>query len=548
MAALDLTSVRKRANGLFKGFTRGQIAMLAIALAGTVVGAFLFLNWASTTTYASLYSGLSAKDAASVTQELTARGVQYQLANGGATIMVPEQQLYQLRLDLSAKGLPESGATGWDLLDKQGLTTSDFRQRVDFQRALEGELSKTIGSLQGVKAATVHLVIPRSDIFSADDRKPSASVLVATTESTPLSSQQVKAIVHLVASSVEGLTPEQVTLADAKGRVLSAAGNDPLGSGDDRADQNRVFEQNLARQLTTMLESVTGPGKAKVTVTAALDFDRRQTTTERFPADPNQATAPVVRETTNDENYAGTGTPAGGPLGPVVNAPQQGANGAQTTYTKKAGDKTYAVGKVTESFTSAPGAVKRLSVAVLVDEGVGVDEARVGDLVRAASGYDEARGDLVQVTTLPFDETVATDATKALDEAAKAEEAAGSGLDETITTAATVFLVSLILLLAWRSAKRPERLRKKAEALAAAQDKEERERVQATMREAVDAARALGGPREVMVAGEQQDLILIPQLIAPASSQETRQINDLIERQPDDVARMLRTWLADRRG
>jgi flagellar M-ring protein FliF len=192
--------------------------------------------------------------------------------------------------------------------------------------------------------------------------------------------------------------------------------------------------------------------------------------------------------------------------------------------------------------------VKRLSVAVLVDEGVGVDEARVGDLVRAASGYDEARGDLVQVTTLPFDETVATDATKALDEAAKAEEAAGSGLDETITTAATVFLVSLILLLAWRSAKRPERLRKKAEALAAAQDKEERERVQATMREAVDAARALGGPREVMVAGEQQDLILIPQLIAPASSQETRQINDLIERQPDDVARMLRTWLADRRG
>ncbi len=154
-----------------------------------------------------LFNNLSGEDASAIVENLTAEGVTYELADGGATIMVPKDQVYDLRIQMSGQGLPANSDSGYALLDKQGITTSEFMQHVGYQRALEGELNKTIGSIDGVQAATVHLAIPQKDVFSDDAEKPTASVLIAAQGNTPLSNQQVQSVVHLVASSVDGLDP-----------------------------------------------------------------------------------------------------------------------------------------------------------------------------------------------------------------------------------------------------------------------------------------------------------------------------------------------------
>src|SRR5690349_7284891 len=251
MAALDINGARRRAAGVWSGFTSGQKTMLGLAIAAVVVGGYMFTKWAAQPTRAPLYGNLASSDAASVTQELSGKGVQYKLADGGATVMVPQAQVYQLRLDMSAKGLPTGGSQGYSLLDKQGITTSEFRQRVDYQRALEGELARTIGAIDGVSGADVHLVIPADDVFADDSRKPSASVLLRPkTAGKKFSSDQVRAVVNLVAGSVEGLTPDAVTVADSTGHTLSAPGADGLAdSGDAQATQATAFEDGLARSI-----------------------------------------------------------------------------------------------------------------------------------------------------------------------------------------------------------------------------------------------------------------------------------------------------------
>src|SRR5690242_5168193 len=194
--------VVKRVTGTFGAFTPGQKAVTIFAVIGLVAGGMLFAKWASKPTYAPLFSNLSSTDASAIVDKLNSGGTPYQLANGGGTIMVPQSQVYDLRLKMSGQGLPSQSDTGYSLLDKQGLTTSDFMQNVDYQRALEGELGKTIKSIDGVQGATVHLALPQKDVFATDTQKPTASVLVTTALGRTLSSDQVQSIVHLVAASV----------------------------------------------------------------------------------------------------------------------------------------------------------------------------------------------------------------------------------------------------------------------------------------------------------------------------------------------------------
>ena len=228
--------------------------------------------------------------------------------------------MYQLRLDMSAKGLPTGGSQGYALLDKQGITTSEFRQRVDYQRALEGELARTIGAIDGVAGADVHLVIPADDVFADDSRQPSASVLLRpTTQGKKFGTDQVRAIVNLVAGSVEGLSPEAVTVADSGGHVLSAPRR-----GRPRRLRRRPGARRPAPSRTGWPAASRrcwppspAPAGRCVRVKADLDFDERSTTTERFDQPPAGQTAPVVDESTSNETFAGPGasTAAGGVLG-----------------------------------------------------------------------------------------------------------------------------------------------------------------------------------------------------------------------------------------
>src|SRR4051794_5678607 len=347
--ALDVTVARRRAASVWSGFTSGQKTMLGLAVAAVVMGGYFFTQWAGQPTWTPLYGNLSATDAGSVTQELAGKGVRYKLSDGGATVLVPQADVYQLRLNLSASGLPTGGSQGYALLDKEGITSSEFRQRVDYQRALEGELAKTVGAIDGVSAATVHLVIPPNDVFAEDSHKPTASVLVQNTPGKNMAPGQVQAVVHLVSSSVEGLSPNDVTVADSKGNVLSAPGDDgmALAQGDARTQQTQAYQDTMSHSLQDMLATVIGPGHAVVKVTADLDYDQRSTTTEQFD---NAKPAPPLTEQTSTETFTGAGGPQpGGLLGtaPTTVPGQTGTATAANNYNKNDAARTFAVGKVT---------------------------------------------------------------------------------------------------------------------------------------------------------------------------------------------------------
>src|SRR5438477_10108837 len=338
MPAINVDQLKRKATQTLAGFSTGQKVITGLAVLGLVGGGMFFSSWASKPNYTPLFSNLQPSDAAAVTQKLTSSKVPFKLADGGATVMVPQNQVYQQRLNLSASGLPTGGAQGYSLLDKQGITTSEFRQRVDYQRALEGELARTIGAIDGVSGADVHLVIPADDVFADDSRKPSASVLLRPkTAGKKFSSDQVRAVVNLVAGSVEGLTPDAVTVADSAGHVLSAPGADGLAdSGDAQATQAQAFEDGLARSLEDMLAPVTGAGGAVVRVKADLDFDQRSTTTESFAQPAAGQTSPVVNESTSQESFAGPGASnaAGGVLGTTGQNTTTNAASTANNYSK----------------------------------------------------------------------------------------------------------------------------------------------------------------------------------------------------------------------
>src|SRR3954466_8132740 len=265
----------RRITDAFKSFTPGQKAVTITAVIALVIGGYFFATWASKPSYSILFNNLSTKDASAIVDSLQKSGTSYELANDGQTVLVPQDQVNNLRLTLSGEGLPGDAGTGYSLLDQQGITTSDFMQHTNYQRALEGELSNTIKSIDGVEGATVPLGIPQKDVFANDQDKPTASVLVASKATQPLSGQQVQAIVHLVASSVEGLDPTEITVAGADGKILSTGGGAAVGTGADGGNESQTvsFQNRLNASLQNMLDSVVGPGHAVVTTTAELDFD-----------------------------------------------------------------------------------------------------------------------------------------------------------------------------------------------------------------------------------------------------------------------------------
>src|SRR6185437_7296327 len=233
----DFKRILDRGRAVYGEFTAGQKTITALVVVGLIVGAYLFSGWASKPTYTPLFSNLAASDASAITDKLSAAKEPYKLSDGGSTILVPQKDVYQLRLDMAKANLPTGGVSGFSLLDKGGITTSQFQQNVEYQQAIEGELVKTIEAIDGVSAAVVHVVLPDNDVFSSDSSKPTASVLVPTGPSKPLGGGQVQAIVHLVASSIEGLDPNDVTVADSHGNVLSAPGVQGVSGASSMQDQ-----------------------------------------------------------------------------------------------------------------------------------------------------------------------------------------------------------------------------------------------------------------------------------------------------------------------
>ena len=545
MAGRDaaLAQARQRATDILAGFSLGQKVVSALAVVALLGGALVFTTWSAKPTYAALFSNLEASDASAITQELAARKVPYELGDSGRTVMVPQSDVHQLRLDMSAAGLPAGGSSGYGLLDKQGITTSEFRQRVDYQRALEGELAKTIDAIDGVAAATVHLVIPTDDVFAGDEKKPTASVLVKNEPGKRLEPGQVPAVVHLVSSSVEGLDPLSVTVADDKGRVLNLPGEegDVSALSDVQSDKTREFEDALSRSVQEMLVPVTGLDGAKVKIKADLDFDKRETLTKNVDGPIEKST------TTSNETFEGTQPAVTGILGPEG---QPNAAAGQSNYEKDAAQREFTFDEVTDQVKRAPGSVRRLSVAVLLDSGAAeADPVAIEDLVKAAVGFNEARNDIVEVRPLAFDRSAAEEAAEELARAEAAKRAAEkAALQRTLVVAGVVLLLALVLLVRQLRRRKPTRVPVVLPADVVDLPLAAPEAPSALALEEAEDVIDLDEAEETP-ALEEAEVLELP---APDEAQERiaiqSELGELIENQPEEVAQLLRGWLGERRS
>jgi flagellar M-ring protein FliF len=531
-----------------------KIAIGAAAL--TLAGGLLMMSRSgSVQAMSPLYTDLDPKDAAAVTDGLTSRSIEYELADGGRTVLVPKDSVYEMRVALSADGLPSSNE-GYALLDRQGITTSEFRQRVDYQRALEGELAMTLEAIDGIDSATVHLALPEESVFIDEPADPTASVLVSASPSAAIDNAQVSAMVHLVASSVKGMKPENVTIADAAGNVLASGDSDGVSAdsvgGDARSDSSRRFEEELSTRLRAMIGRVTGVDKVAVTVRADLDLTAREATSEVFDT---SSTGPgvVVAERTASESYVGEGASApleAGVLGPdgstvtpdaataapvstppAVSTPSTTPTSGSvpttvtgTAYNKAEADRTFAVNRTVESVSNAPGEVQRLHVAVLVDEAAVTAEqaTAIEQMVTTASGIDSDRGDTVTVTRLAFDTSSADQVSEAAAATLAAEAAASR--NSLIRTAAIALISLIAIILAFVSTRKARR------EVATPID------VNALRTAAVPGFANADGAGGADTSANRW---------ATASRSALDELSVLADRNPEDVAQILQGWLTD---
>ncbi|MGI0518930.1 flagellar M-ring protein FliF, partial [Microbacterium maritypicum] len=411
-----VTNVFQRIGRVIAGFSLAQRTIAIIGVAVLALGIVALSSWLSRPTYTPLFSGMSASDANAVVEQLRSSSVPYELADGGATVLVPEKDVYDQRLAAASAGLPGSSSGGYSLLDKMGVTTSEFQQSVTFKRAIEGELAATISSIKGVTAASVQLAIPEESVFVSETVDPTASVFVETSGSSTLSPKQVEAIVHLTSAAVSGMKPENVAVVDQSGQTLSAAGVGTTGGIDQQASD---YEARVTANVQQMLDTVVGPGNAKVTVVAEIDHSVNERVEETYtPAEG----APPLTEQTRTDTQNGSSSNAG-VLGPD-NIAVPSADGDGTSESTET-SKTNAVNKSTQSTSTPAGSLLRQSVSVAVDAGAGGDlsTAQLSDLVETAAGIDTDRGDSIAVELVSFNQTSSEAAQAALQAAKDAEGA-----------------------------------------------------------------------------------------------------------------------------
>jgi len=398
-------------------------AMIAVTVA--LVGCFAFIILRVTAPQMTpLFTDLSYEDSATIVKELDRQAVPYELRNDGHIILVPSDRVTRLRMMLAGDGLPKGGGIGYEIFDRSdALGTTSFVQNVNNLRALEGELARTIRSLDSVVDARVHLVMPERPLFSRDKVEPSASIVLRIRGT--LEPQQVRAIRHLVASAVNGLKPQRVSIVDEAGHLLAdGAGDDE--TGEVSADEQRsTFEKRLRNQVQTIVSSVVGPDHSRVEVSADFDFSRVTQTSDKFDPEGRVVRSSQTREETTStsdgrDNQVTVGNEI--PAGNQRQAPNADTGSAPRDQTRKTEEiVNYEISKTTKTEMSEGGRVNRISVAVLVDGTYAKNDkgdvtyqprskkelAQIAALVRTAIGFDKKRGDQVEVVNLRFAETPA---------------------------------------------------------------------------------------------------------------------------------------------
>ena len=400
-----------------RGLNRKQQITLGAGACLVVLSLFVFVFLISRADYKPLYSGLQPEEAQSIARTLAANNISYEISSDGTSLGVPASKLDSVRLDLASQGLPQTGRLGLELFDKPNWAGSDFAERVNYQRALEGELERTIRAIRQVQSARVHLALPHDSLFAEQEREAKASVVLKLREGR-LANSGIESVTYLVASAVDNLRPENVTVIDADGNV-------PLLSRRHQGTVNRAeiedIENNLSEKLVSTLTPVVGPEGLRANVTIECDLASSDSTQETY--DPNGSvvmTSQISEDHSTDSDSQGIpGTPSNVPGSSARGAAAAASDNAPVQMGQRAEHKTYAVSKAVRHVVQPPGGIKRVAAAVLVDDAVETsieggrrvegrrkrspeEMKQIEDLAKAAIAFDPARGDRLSVQNISF--------------------------------------------------------------------------------------------------------------------------------------------------
>jgi len=395
----------------WKELSKPQRIVLVGAGVALLFSFLLLLIWARAPQFVPLFTNLDPKDASAIVDQLEKMKVPHQIADEGKTILVPMDKVYNLRIQLAGMGLPTQGVVGFEVFEKPKFGLTTFQEQITYLRALEGELTRTIMNLEAIELAKVNIVLPQPRLYVEEQKATTASVLVKLKPGAKLSQGQVKAIVHLVSHSVEGLSPDDVVVVDTQGNILSEMLREEYIIRETekvstlQKEIESLYERELEGKLKAMLEKVFGPGRAVAKVKVEIDLSKREVKKEIFK--PVVGNSGIVRSEQNiEEQYRGTVAPPAGVPGTQTNIPGYQVpqkKGEEIAYSKTENIRNYELSKEEEREVVAPGKIRRMTVSVVVD--AKLDPTQLQDLknaVAAAVGYDPNRGDEIVVQSMEF--------------------------------------------------------------------------------------------------------------------------------------------------
>lgn len=521
---------------------------LMVASAAAVAIVVALVLWAKSPDYRTLFSNLSDQDGGAIVSQLTQMNVPYRFADNGGAIEVPADKVHELRLRLAQAGLPKGGAVGFELLDQEKFGISQFSEQVNYQRALEGELSRTIETLGPVKSARVHLAMPKPSLFVREQKSPSASVTVNLEPGRALDEGQISAVVHLVSSSVAGLPPGNVTLVDQSGHLLTQSNTNARDLNDAQLKYAADVESRVQRRIEAILGPIVGNSNVHAQVTAQIDFDNKEQTEEQYRPNGDASQAVLRSRQVNESEQIGSpypggvpgalsNSPAPAPSAPIATPPAN--NTTRTTSTQSSGGprntqrnetSNYEVDRTIRHTKRNVGDIQRLSVAVVVNyraladgktQALSAEQMKqIDDLTREAMGFSSQRGDTLNVVNSPFTQS---------------EETGGelpfwqqqSFIDQLMSLGRWL-LVLLVAWLLWRKAVRPQLMRRQQETQVAA----EQARVIQETQDAVEVHLSKDEQLQQRRANQRMGAEVMSQ-----------RIRDMSDNDPRVVALVIRQWM-----